>query len=267
MVLPENQPSPIEDALQKRKMNLSLEPLAVHSLKEACISRLEGLILSGDWQPGERLPSERDLAGKLNISRPVLHEALVDLAAKGLVSIQPRRGVLVNDFRKTGSCAILSSLLTYHQGEFDPRFVKSLFEMRLLVETECARLAAVHATPEQLDILRQLIENQPIDENFDTEVLIEQDFEFHLQVAIASGNLMYPLVINSFKNVYIHFTGEFFNACRATPHLAEVFVYHRRLVQAIAARQPEEAVAVMVEMLAHGEKYFRGDATNGNVNA
>ena len=55
-------------------MNPSLEPLRVSNLKDACVQRLEGLILSSELKAGERLPSERDLALRLNISRPVLHE-------------------------------------------------------------------------------------------------------------------------------------------------------------------------------------------------
>ena len=123
-------------------MSPSLEPLRVSNLKDACVQRLEGLILSSELKAGERLPSERDLALRLDISRPVLHEALVELAARGLVTILPRRGVVVNDYRMTGSCAILSSLLTYNNGHLDPKFIDSLFAMRLLVEVESRPLAA-----------------------------------------------------------------------------------------------------------------------------
>ena len=141
-------------------MTLSIEPLQVTSLKEACVSRLEELILSGELKAGERLPSERDFAARLGVSRPVLHEALVDLSAKGLVSIQPRRGVVVNDFRTSGSCAILSSLLAYHNGNLDPDFTASLLAMRVLVETETARLAAIHATPDQLRELTEIFNQE-----------------------------------------------------------------------------------------------------------
>jgi DNA-binding transcriptional MocR family regulator len=87
-------------------MNSAITPLRVPSLKEACVQRLEELILSGELKAGEKLASERELALQLGISRPVLHEALVDLAAKGLVAIEPRRGVYINDFRTNGSVAI-----------------------------------------------------------------------------------------------------------------------------------------------------------------
>ncbi len=119
-----------------------MDPLRVQSLKEACTLRLESMILSGELKIDARLPSERDLAARLEISRPVLHEALVDLALKGLVRIVPRHGVFINDYRRDGSCAILSSLLSYNNGEFDPQFTQSLFDMRIVIEVECARLAA-----------------------------------------------------------------------------------------------------------------------------
>ncbi len=141
-------------------MRTTFEPLQVTSLKEACITRLEELILSGELKAGERLPAERDFAARLGVSRPVLHEALVDLAAKGLVTIHPRRGVLVNDFRVSGSCAILSSLLTYHNGSLDVDFTESLLAMRVLVETETARLAALYVTPQQERSLEEIIANE-----------------------------------------------------------------------------------------------------------
>jgi DNA-binding FadR family transcriptional regulator len=138
-------------------MQPTIEPLAVQSLKDACIARLEQLILSGELKIGERLPSERDFAARLGVSRPVLHEALVDLDAKGLVKIAPRRGVFVNDFRRSGSMAILSSLLAYPNGHFDPAFIQSLYDWRLLIECETARLAALNCTPDQLTELHTIL--------------------------------------------------------------------------------------------------------------
>jgi DNA-binding FadR family transcriptional regulator len=233
-----------------------MEPLRVQSLKEACIQRLEELILSGEWQMGMRLPSERDLAASLNISRPVLHEALVDLAAKGLVTVEPRRGVYVNDYRSSGSCALLSSLLDFSGGHLDPAFTQSMMDMRLLVETENARLAAARRTPEHLAQFEQLLQAEAGVPR-DNGALIELDFSFHLLTAIASGNLVYPLILNSFKSVYTHLTGIFFRYYGQTAVVAEVFALHRRLVDAIAVQDGPAAAAVMAEMLRHGEQHLK----------
>jgi GntR family transcriptional regulator, transcriptional repressor for pyruvate dehydrogenase complex len=237
-----------------------LDPLRVQSLKEACILRLENMILSGEFKIGARLPSERDLAERLKISRPVLHEALVDLALKGLVRIAPRRGVFVNDYRKDGSCAILSSLLSYNNGEFDPQFTQSLLDMRINMEVECARLAALRRTSAQVEELKAVLISETAIDRRDVGALTELDFKFHLFIAIASGNLIYPLIINSFKGVYTHLTNQFFTRYVSTPIVEDVLRYHQYLVEVIQASQPDLAANTMNDMLKHGEKYLKGES-------
>lgn len=232
-----------------------MEPISVQSLKAACVRRLEELILSGEWQIGMRLPAERDLAAQLSISRPVLHEALVDLAAKGLVTIQPRRGAFINDYRTHGSTALLSSLLAYHGGRLDPVFTRSMLEMRLLLETETAGQAALHRTQDHLSALTLLLEQESQPEP-GADALTGLDFDFHLQVAIASGNLVYPLILNSFKSIYTHLTGQFFRHYATTPVVDEVIAYHRRLVDAINAQDEAVARSAMAEMLRHGAEHL-----------
>jgi DNA-binding FadR family transcriptional regulator len=237
-----------------------LDPLRVQSVKDACILRLESMILSGELKIDARLPSERDLAARLEISRPALHEALVDLALKGLVRIVPRHGVFVNDYRRDGSCALLSSLLNYKNGEFDPQFTQSLLDMRINIEVECARLAAQHHTPAQLTELKKLLTSEAKVDRRDVEALTELDFQFHLFVAIASGNLVYPLIINSFKGVYTRLTNQFFTQYVNTQVVDDVLSYHQDLVKAIHSAQPDIATNTMKEMLKHGEKYLKGES-------
>jgi GntR family transcriptional repressor for pyruvate dehydrogenase complex len=240
-------------------MQNTVEPLKVQSLKEACINRLEDLILSGEIKIDERLPAERDFARRLGVSRPVLHEALVDLDAKGLVRIVPRRGAFVNDYRRSGSMAILASLLAYHNGDLDPVFTRSLIGMRQLVETETARLAALNRSEDQLAEFRAFLEKERQAAQSDPQALTNHDFSFHLSIAIASGNLVYPLIINSFKGVYTHLTGLFFQQYIGTPVVEEVWHFHSRLVAAFERKQAEAAGRIMGEMLAHGETHLQGD--------
>ena len=238
-------------------MTLPIEPLQVSSLKSACVNRLEELILSGELKVGERLPAERDLAVRLGVSRPVLHEALVDLSAKGLVTINPRRGVMVNDFRKFGSMAILSSLLAYHNGELEPHFVESLLAMRVLVETETARLAAGHASSAQLDELDEIIRREKATDRSNVAALVELDFDFHLLISIASDNTAYPLILNSFKTVYTHFTSAFYSKTAESAIIDEVFAQQSLLVAAIKKGNADESAGKMKEMLLHGERHLK----------
>ena len=65
------------------------------TIKELFIERIEGMILSGQLKPGERLPSERDLAEQMKISKTIVHIGLEDLARMGFLEVTPRRGTVV----------------------------------------------------------------------------------------------------------------------------------------------------------------------------
>ncbi len=241
-------------------MTATIEPINHLSLKALCVRRLEDLILSGQLRIGERLPAERDLAARLEISRPALHEALVDLSAKGLVRIVPRRGVFVNDYRTTGSPAMLESLLAFREGSLDPAFTQSLLNMRMLIETETARLAAANRNTEQLECMRAILQAELSAPPLDSAALTSLDFAFHLELALASANQVYPLILNSFKGVYTHLSGAFFRAHTGSPVIAEVHAFHQRLLTAIEQRDSVAAVEVMTAMLRHGERYLKGEA-------
>ena len=227
-----------------------LKPVRTDSLKEVCIKRFEEMILSGAFSVGERLPPERDLAKRLGVSRPVVHEAIVDLSTKGLVSMTPRIGTVVNDFRRQGSIALLTSLLEYHNGKLDPKLLEGMLNMRLLVEMENARLAAKNRTAEQLEEFDDLIQREAQADHADIETITQLDFEFHLLITIATDNLLYPLLINSFKPVYTNLTSQFFKDMSVVD---VVFDFHRQLVEAIREQKEKKAAEIMWKMLKHGE--------------
>ncbi|MFH1138802.1 MAG: FadR/GntR family transcriptional regulator [Pseudomonadota bacterium] len=227
-----------------------LEPLKTESLKDVFVSRFENLILSGRLKIGERLPSERELALRLGVSRPVVHEGLVELAARGLVTIRPRTGAVINDFRQEGSLTLLNSLVNYHQGGLEPGLLESMLEMRGLFEGETVRLAARRRTGEHLAELRRILDEESR-EGLDPGALAEMDFLLHLQIALASGNLLYPMLLNSFKQVYTNLSGQFFADPAAQ---AAVLSFHRRLLEALDARDEKAAEAIMNEMLEHGRR-------------
>ncbi len=233
----------------------SIGPLRAESLKEVFIQRFEKLILSGQLRIGQKLPSERDLAAQLGVSRPVVHEGLVELAVRGLVTMKPRIGTVVNDFRREGSIALLSSLIEYGEGSLDEGLLNSILQMRCLMEVEFARLAALNRSEDHVMEMRSLVDRESELDTFRFSEVIAADFEFHLLVALASGNMIYPLMINSFKSVYTNFTGQFFSVPGV---MLAVRTFHARLVEAIEARDPDKAVALMSEMLKHGEDYLRG---------
>ncbi len=231
-----------------------LKPIKTDSLKEVFIARFEELILSGKFAIGQKLPSERELAQQLGVSRPVVHEGLVDLQTKGLVSMKPRVGTVVNDYRSDGSLAILGSLIDYHQGHFEPKLLESLLAMRRLIEIETARLAALHRTKEHLIALEGIIAQERTLNHDDIDILTELDYAFHHQIAMASANMVYPLFLNSFKEVYVNLSHQFFTVPQVAPVVKDS---HERIAQAIADKDAQAASTIMAKILTHGEKHLK----------
>ncbi len=226
-----------------------LRPIRKESLKDVFVERFEELILSGKISIGEKLPSERELSLQLGVSRPVVHDGLLELVSRGLVSMKPRVGTVVNDYRKEGSLAILASLLNYHNGKLDPNLFDSMVEMRMLIEVETARLAALRRTGEHLQDLSALLEEEGALDRAEPERIAEVDFGFHHLIAMATGNFIYPLLLNSFRQVYTSLTKRFFSDPEV---VSVVFGFHRELVRAIRDRDEGTAVEVMKRLLMHG---------------
>ena len=231
-----------------------LSPLKAESLKEVFVSRFEEFILSGKLAIGQKLPSERELALQLGVSRPVVHEGLVDLAAKGLVTIKPRVGTVINDYRKQGSLAILSSLINYHDGAIEPKLLNSMLEMRLLFEVEAAELAALRRNGGHMVAFREILEKEKQAGVRKLEKIVKLDFEFHHLIAMASGNIVYPLLINSFRQVYTNLSRQFFTNKKNIP---DVFRFHHEMVEAIEKKDSVLSAGIMRQMLDHGEKHLK----------
>jgi DNA-binding FadR family transcriptional regulator len=231
-----------------------LAPLQTPSLKDVFIERFESLILSGQLKIGQKLPSERELALQLGVSRPVVHNGLVDLEAKGLVTLMPRVGAVVADYRREGSLALLNSLVTYQRGLLEADLQTSLLDVRRLFEVETARLAALNREPSHLDDLQTVIDDETRRRRQDVSGIAALDFRFHHLLALASGNRVYPLLLNSFKQVYLNLATQFFE----DPAVVKtVHTFHRRMYGAVRDRDAATAVAVMEDMLAHGAEHLQ----------
>lgn len=236
-------------------MKNTLPKLSKRTLVEDFIEQFEKMILSGQLQVDEKLPSERDLAAQLGVSRPVVHEGLINLAAKGLVTRSSRGGTVVNDYRQSGSLAMLNSLLNYHDGVLNPKLADSTMAFRFLFEVENARLAAHNRTAKHLEEMRAVLEEEnALQEEGDVEAISELDFRFHHLIALATDNIFYPLLFNSFRAFYLHNVRMFFSI---REHIPIVFQFHAQLVDAIASRDEGAAADVMRRMLEHGEAGYQ----------
>ncbi len=231
-----------------------IEPIQSDSLRDVFIQKFEKLIFSGYFKIGERLPAERDLARQMGVSRPVVHEGLVNLVSKGLVTMTPRRGSVINDYRKEGSLFVLTSLFEYSDGQVSEKLLNSMLDMRRLFEIENASLAAKNRSQTHMAGFLEILEKekQVNPENLTQIALL--DFEFHHLISIASDNLVYPLLLNSLKQFYLSLTKKFFSDISVIPWVLE---HHGKIVKAIEDKAPEKAEEYMEKLLLHGEKHLR----------
>jgi DNA-binding FadR family transcriptional regulator len=147
-------------------------------------------ILRGELEPGEALPTEEELGGDLGpdlaVSRTVVREAIKVLAAKRLVESRPKTGTRVRPRRDWN---LLDPDVLAWQVEAGPdrRFLGEAHELRSIIEPAAARLAAEHATDEQIEALEEAA-HLMVSAGEDSEAFLEPDLQFHTLLLEATGN-------------------------------------------------------------------------------
>lgn len=123
---------------------MPLHPVARRSVPDAVVDQILTDVVTGEFAPGDALPSERRLAELLGVSRPAVREALQRVAAAGLVEVRQGDTTTVRDFRRHGGLDLLPQLLS-PRGELDPSVARSVLEARLHIGPKVAELAALRA--------------------------------------------------------------------------------------------------------------------------
>jgi len=209
-----------------RPQNLYMEALS--SIKES--------IFSGEFGPGQALPNESQLSELLGVSRPVLREALRALQIQGLLDIRRgnQGGTFVRDLDHLSFQPNLEDLIRLRRVS-----VTELSQARLLIEPEVFRLAATHATDEQLDELGQIL--QATDAARDHERHIELGVSFNRLVAKSCGNVFYALLMDTIMD----FMSSFLRNIESDDMRIFEEIYdkesHRHVYEALANRDGEQA--------------------------
>lgn len=181
------------------------------SMKELFIKQIEALILSGQLKVGEKLPTERELASEMKISRTIVNLGLTELRNKGFIEIVPRKGAFVADYARNGKLDTLISIINFNGGRFDKKTVNSIMEFRRINEGEGAYLAAKYRTDEDVATLRDILDDV---RTCDDEMEIAQKlFKFHHVILCASTNNIFPLVYNAFESFFLKLISALFSYC------------------------------------------------------
>ncbi|MBI4852994.1 MAG: FadR family transcriptional regulator [Acidobacteria bacterium] len=185
-------------------------PVARRKVSDEIFLMLQEKIFLGTLKAGEKLPPERELSRQLGVTRVPLREALKRLQAMNLIEVRHGDGIYVLDYQSNGSFEFLMSVIQSGLPLEQP-LVKSILEFRIIVVPELFRLAAKNAKEENIKKLEEIVEKEKQNSS-NRNRLMELDFEFHSEIARASGNLFAQLLYNSLRPVYLTLSAQFFQS-------------------------------------------------------
>ena len=228
-------------------------PIQSGRLYELIVAQIEGRILAGELQPGDRLPAERDLAEQFGVSRTAVREAVKTLIQQGLVEVYPGRGTFVTD---STSHALRHSLgLMLSLGPVDG--TQNLVEVREMLEPELAALAAKRASDPQIRTLQQMYDRMDASMD-DIDAFMDADMEFHMTIARATQNELTPVLVE----VLVGLIREHRRMVAiAEGGLERALAHHHNILQAICRKNPEAARLAMQAHL----KQVRDDSDTGKT--
>ncbi len=168
----------------------------IRTASQALAIVLTRQLLTGGYAPGERLPTERDMALQYQVSRHVVREALKRLEALELIEIRQGSGVYANDVLMTGGMEVFEYMLIDDNGRFNHNAFQELLVFCRLFMPNVLRLAASNRRKEHLDELRLALAERPALIN-DAEGVNASNLRLLRCVSQASGNRVYQLLFNN----------------------------------------------------------------------
>ena len=136
---------------------MDFKKLSPPSMKNLFVKELENMILSGALKVGDKLPPEREIAKTMGISRAVVNSGINEAAAKGFLRIKPRSGTFVEDYRQSGKLETLISIMNFNDGLLRQNEIKSLLELRTVLDILTIRLIVENIPPLEIERLESFV--------------------------------------------------------------------------------------------------------------
>lgn len=208
----------------------------VQTLPDQVAQAILQRIATGELAPGHRLPSQRDLAQSMGVGLAVIREAVQRLAALNVVEASHGSGTVIRPFRWMP--------LIYDPSLFHLAMqrigIRDLWEARQLLEGQIIRLAAERATPADIAAMEAILRRaDPLPPDYETSQPLNR--EFHLALARAGQNAVLEDLLAPLLDVQTEGAGHRFDL----EHSAKTWDAHRRIVDAVAARDLDAADAAI----------------------
>lgn len=211
-------------------------------------------IVSGEIPEGSILPGDAELSLRFGVSRTVLREAMKTLAAKRLVEPKAKVGTRVLD-QSSWNFFDPDVLGWRCESGVDLGFVEHLAEMRMALEPAAAAAAALRATTEDIVALYAIAAKFD-DLSHTPESIAKVDLEFHLAIAHMSGN-PFMRSVSALIEAALAISFQLSSPAASVEKINEIATNHLRIAHAIAAHDPEKAIAAMKYVIEVGKGRIR----------
>ncbi len=231
---------------------MEIKPIRKVNVGEMVFNQLQDLLIRGEWKPGDRLPSENELAELFHVSRITVRQALQKLSAMGLIETRLGEGSFVRKVDASESMNALVSTLY-----LDNASSLQVFEFREILDTEAAGLAVERGTEaeiQELEIIlhdmRRYFESKLYDE------FAKKDLEFHFQISKMTKNKFLIQTNMILKKVLEISMEDVVNKMGCEPAL----YYHQAILDAIRKKNKKEAMCLMREHIRRNATYYDENA-------
>lgn len=207
---------------------------------EEVAKQIQRLILDGALKPGDKLPPERELAEKFDVSRSSVRDAIRSLELIGLVEPRQGEGTVVREVSAESLVNPLTTMLVRKR-----ELVGELLDVRRMIEPPLAARAAAHASPEEIGYLEDILRRQK-EKVAQGELSIEEDSEFHYAIATAAKNSVVLKMLDVLMDL-LRESRE--RSLQVEGRLQKSFLGHRRILRAIQRHDTAAAEAAMHQHL------------------
>ncbi|MGA2516053.1 MAG: GntR family transcriptional regulator [Thermodesulfobacteriota bacterium] len=236
------------------------KPIRQLRISEEVAEQLKQTIISGHFKPGEKLPSERDLAEEFQVSRVAIREAIRKLEHAGFMVT--RQGT-------TGGAYVIDLTFEYLTNAFldlflaDKISIPEMYQVRLLIEPDIARLATLHITPEYAQLLKEALEVEELPVA-SLPVDVDRKQRVHFILAEMCGNRFFEALMKSL----LRLTKEVVEAVNPDPDYVHPKGMHRSVVEAVVAGNAEAAAEAMKKhTIDFGENFIKMERTYREKNS
>lgn len=215
--------------------NPEFETVRRNKVYEEVARQIERLILK-KLHPGDKLPSERELAETLGVSRSSIRDAIRSLELMGMVEPRQGAGTIVREISSESLANPLANALKRKE-----ELVSELLDFRKMLEPPLAARAATRVSPDEISEMEEILQRQQEKQSLG-EAAVSEDAEFHYSIALASGNSVVLKVLDILMDL-LRGTRERSLQVEGRPQKS--LAGHRRILAALKRHDAEAAKAAM----------------------